>query len=296
MAIKATLGYTSYEMKIPPKLVVMIGVLFSSFASIFVRSSGAPAFAIAMYRMGFSFAMLLPFFIIKGIHRPRRIKTLKIKDFGLCALSGVFLAIHFATWIQSLGMTSIASATVLVDTHPLFILAAGYLFLHERISRKAFFFVIIAFMGIIVLSLGDYKSGTDTFAGDLLALGGAAAVSGYILIGRSVRQRMSAVTYATVVYFFAALTLIVVCAAWRVKLYGYPARELLVFLCIAFFCTILGHTLFNWALKFLKASFVSTAVLIEPVYATLLGIIIFGEIPGALVFIGGGVILPTFLS
>lgn len=272
----------------------MIGVLFSSFASIFVRLSDAHALAIATYRMWLSFFLLAPLIIIDLLRKKKtrtKIAGINGRDVVLCAISGFFLAAHFAMWIQSLGMTSIASATVLVDTHPMFVLTAGYLFLRERINRRAFACVLVAFLGIVLLSSGDMREGTDSFSGDLLALGGAAALAGYILIGRVVRQRMAAVHYAAIVYFFSSLVLTSASIAWRVPLRGYPAKELLIFLAMAFFCTILGHTVFNWALKYLKASFVSTAGFVEPVYATLLGIIIFGEIPRSPVFIGGGIIL-----
>ena len=129
------------------------------------------------------------------------------------------------------------------------------------------------------------------FSGDLLALAGAAAVSGYMLVGRIVRQRMPAFTYVVLVYLVAALTLTLICLASSVNFFRYPAREYLIFLGLAFFCTLLGHTLYNWGLKYLKISFVSMVVLTEPLYATLLGIIILSEIPNTNTIFGGAVIL-----
>lgn len=280
--------------RISPKLIVTVGVFFSSFSSIFVRSSNAPALTIALYRMWLSVALLLPLFLREKVQERRsgasRVAP-RVSDYGLCVVSGVFLAIHFWTWFEALQLTSIASATVLVDTHPIFVLIFGFLILKERVTRRALAYVLIALAGIALLSFGDLAGGTDTFYGDLMALAGAAAVSGYMLIGRFVRQRMSAFTYAVSVYLSAALSLSLFSLIKGVQVFGFPLREYLIFAGIAFFCTLLGHTLFNWALRYLKTSFISMAVLTEPVYATILGIIIFRELPGLSAVAGGVVIL-----
>jgi len=145
--------------------------------------------------------------------------------------------------------------------------------------------------GMAILSFGDLAEATDSFTGDMLALSGAAAVSGYLLIGRYVRQRLEAFTYVVTVYLVAAVTLAIVAVASGTPVFGYALREYLIFLGIAFFCTLLGHTLFNWALRHLKTAFVSMAVLTEPVYATVLAIIIFSEVPATTTFVGGAVVL-----
>ena len=285
--------YTWRMLALSPKLVVTIGVLFTSLSSTFVRSSTAPAIAIAMYRMWFSVILLLPFLIVEKVRNgsSNTAETPRWFDYVLCVLSGVFLALHFWSWFASLRLTTIASATVLVDTHPIFVLILGFFVLKERVTKKAIAFVGVTLVGMAVLSFGDLAQGADTFAGDMLALGGAATVSGYMLIGRIVRQRMTAFAYVVMVYFVAAVTLTCIAIASGVPLFGYEPREYLIFVAIAFFCTLLGHTLFNWALKYLKTSYISMIVLTEPVYATILGIIIFSEIPGVTTYIGGAVVL-----
>ena len=285
--------------RLPPFAVVCIGVFFTSFSSIFVRSTGAPALVTAMYRMWFSVFLLLPLLITKGVtargslRRTRRPvnQPVRLFDWVLCGLSGLFLAAHFWMWFASLELTSIASSTVLVDTHPLFTLVFGILLLKENVRPKAIVFIFIAIIGIAVLSFGDLSRGSDTLSGDLLALAGAAAVSGYILIGRNVRQRLDALTYVIAVYFSAAVTLTVFAVVTGVPLFDYSLRDYLLFAGIAFFCTLLGHTLLNWALKFLKAAFLSMVVLTEPLFATILGMLIFKEIPGFSTAAGSVVIL-----
>ncbi len=291
--------------RLSPLAVVCIGVFFTSFSSIFVRSTNAPALVTAMYRMWFSVFLLIPPLIVKrfaadakarGSRRPADgkpvLKTAPVaRDWALCVVSGLFLAAHFWMWFESLEHTSIASSTVLVDTHPLFTLVFGILLLKEKVRRKAIVYIFVAVAGMAVLSFGDLSRGAETVTGDLLALAGAAAVSGYILIGRRVRQRLNALTYAIVVYFSAAAALTVFAVATGVPLFDYSLTDYLFFVAIAFFCTILGHTLLNWALKFLKAAFLSMIVLTEPLFATILGMIIFKEVPGLSIVAGGVVIL-----
>lgn len=278
-----------------PKALVLAAVFFTSLSAIFIRLSNAPSVLIAAYRMSFTAAMLFPFFIREAVvHRLEKKKTRQsasVKDILLCAISGIFLAIHFATWIESLRFTSIASATVLVNTHPIFVFTIGFLFLKETLSRAALIYAAIALAGMVLLTVGDISRGASTFRGDLLALAGAFSVSGYMLIGRIVRQRMKLTSYVFIVYSICAGILLGMCLAAGIPLSGYPVAEYLIFFGMAFFCTILGHTVFNWALKHLKTSLVSVTTLAEPVYATVLGIIIFKEVPPITATIGGCVVL-----
>ncbi len=288
-----------------PTVVVYIGVFFTSFSAIFVRSTEAPAVVAAMYRMWFSVFLLLPVLAGERIraakHRGRGLPVSSaaephtpgpaLSDWFLCLASGLFLGAHFWVWFESLALTSITSSTVLVNTHPIFVLIFGFLLLREKVSLKAVMFVVIAVAGMVTLSFGDFVRGVDTLAGDLLAIVSAAAVSGYFLIGRKVRRRMGAPLYAVSVYFIAAASLTVLTLAGGISLFDYSLKDYLMFLGMAFFCTLLGHTLFNWALKYLKTSFISTAVLLEPVFATLLGMIIFAEYPGVITILGGAVVL-----
>lgn len=278
-----------------PKTLVFAAVFFSSLSAIFIRLSNAPSFLIAAYRMSFTPVMLFPFFIREATaHRLEKKKTrlsASVKDILLCAISGLFLAIHFATWIESLRFTSIASASVLVNTHPIFVFTVGFFFLKERLSKAALIYASIALAGMVLLSVGDISHGASTFRGDLLALAGALSISGYMLIGRIVRQRMRLTTYVFIVYSICAVIMVGMCLVTGIPLSGYPAVEFLIFFGMAFFCTILGHTVFNWALKHLKTSFVSVTILAEPVYATVMGIIIFKEVPPITAIIGGCVVL-----
>lgn len=274
--------------KINAKFIILIGVVFVSFGSIFTKLSSAPSLAIATYRLGFSSIILLPYVMIKNLSE---IKGISKKNLLICILSGIFLACHFATWFESIKHTSIASSTVLVNTHPIFIVIGSFFILKEKVSKKAIISIVIALIGSIIISLGDSSMGNNILYGDLLAILGGLSVSVYIMIGRIARQELSVNCYTFIVYSSAALTLILLSLVTSTPLYPYPKLDWLLFLSLAVFCTILGHSIFNWALEYLNPAFVSTAILGEPVFATIWAMLLFKEIPTAWQILGGIIIL-----
>jgi len=257
-----------------PYLALVIGVLGVSSSAILVKLTGAPPVVIAVYRMMFTFLMILPFALKKS---SEDFRLLKKAQYFLAFISGLFLSLHFISWFTALQYTSVASATVLVDTHPLFVLFFGYILWRETYPFKAYLGVFIALIGTVILSWGDLHLGVDNLKGDLLALIGAFAVAGYYLCGRHLRKTMNVLPYTTLVYGFSALFLFIVTLAMGYPLLGYSYQDYLVFLALAVFCTIMGHTVLNWALKFLPTASVSVSVLGEPVIASIMAYLIFQE-------------------
>jgi len=286
-------------MRIRPQIVVGIGVFFSSLSAIIIRLSDAPALAIASYRMVFATLILTPFMLrerVRGAHREdhgSQPAGVDIRTIVLSVVSGALLSLHFATWITSLAYTSVASSTVLVTTHPLIVAIGGMVLLGERITLRSALFIVTALVGSVVLVWGGVERGESAALGNLLAVVGAITVSGYMIIGRVVRQRLSVNHYTYIVYSVAAILLVAYALMGGVPLYPYPLRELLLFLALAVFCTLLGHSLFNWALRFLKPTVVSTTILGEPVIASVLAVILFGEVPTVFTIIGGAIILTS---
>lgn len=275
-------------LKIHPKWIVIIGVLFVSFSSILIRLSNAPSLIIATYRLAITTLLVLPSFMMKG---KGELSTFDRKSLLLSMFSGVFLAFHFATWITSIKYTSIASSTILVNTHSIFVVLATYLVLKDKVSRKALLSMGITIIGSIIIASGDFGVGTNVFYGDMLAIMGAFFVAGYMIIGRMLRQKMSATLYTFVVYLSCTITLLLLDAVTSTQLYPYALREWFIFAGLAVFCTILGHSIFSWSLAYVKPTFLSTAVLGEPVFASLWAILLFGEIPSLWQVIGSAVIL-----
>jgi len=293
-------------MKAHPALIVAVGVVFTAFSAILIRLSDAPPLVIATYRMGFTSVLLTPLFLRERLsRRPQQpepagppageapAREVPRQALLLSVLSGLFLAAHFASWISSLSHTTVASATVLVTTHPLMVAVLGLIFLGERVGVKGALWMIGAVGGGVVLVAGDLGGGETSTYGNLLALGGALTVSVYIIIGRYARRYLTVNAYTMLVYWTAFLTLLLVTVMAGEPLWPYPAREFVLFAALAVFCTLLGHSLFNWALEFLPTTVVSTSILGEPIIATLLAMMIFAEIPSAWTVSGGVIILAS---
>jgi drug/metabolite transporter (DMT)-like permease len=268
-----------------PYLVALLATLAVSAASVIFQYATAEPLIVAFYRLGFSTLILggmIPFLRTAGFTR---------RDLQLTVLSGVFLAAHFAFWFFSLTLTSIASSTVLVNTHPFVILVFEYLVLARRISAQALFGVVVAVTGAMLVGWGDFRLDAAGLLGDLLAFLGAVAFAGYLLLGRETRKRISAVHYSFVAYLSATAVLGTAGLVWGNNFSGFPIHNWAVFVALAVIPTMFGHTLFNWALRFLPASVVSVSVLGEPVGATLLAWVLFQTLPSSLGLTGGLLIL-----
>jgi len=219
------------------------------------------------------------------------LRTRTQAEVGLALLSGTFLAIHFATWITSLGLTSVASSVVLVSMGPVFVGLGSWLFLRERPSLLLALGILLAAAGSIVISWGDLGQGQDQLLGDLLALTGAVMVAGYLMIGRKVRGQMSLATYVAVVYGGAMVTLLAIVLVGRQPMLGFQPVAYLWVLGLALGPQIVGHSTLNWALRYLSATFVSLVTLAEPIASGLLAYLILGEAVTASTFAGGVLVL-----
>lgn len=272
---------------INPYLAILVGVFAVSFSAVLVRVCSAPPLAIAAYRLVFTFCFLAPFTLWGGAPGLRGMTSRQVL---LSAASGVFLALHFVTWFISLKYTSIASSVVLVTTQPFFVVLGSWLFFKERVPGKALYGGLLSFIGSMVIGAGDFELGERAFTGDMLALFAAVMISGYLLIGRRLRGGVPLTGYTFVTYGSSALTLILAALAAGTPFHPYPPRDWLIFLALALVCTILGHTVFNWVLRYVQASVVSVSVLGEPLGAILWAAVFLGENPTLRQGIGGAVI------
>lgn len=268
------------------KLIIILGVVGASLSAILVRYSDAPSTVLVFYRMFFAVVLLLPALLKGGI---KEYKNTGFKNIFLCIISGLFLGLHFSFYFESLKHTSISSSVVLVDTEVFFVALGGMLFLKERLSKIGWLCIALTFAGSVVVALGDMSGGG--LYGDMLALAGAVCVGIYTLIGRKMRKVMSTTPYSWIVYLVAAV--VVLTASFASKNYIIPVsgKNLLIGLGLTVFCTLLGHSIFSWGLKYEKAAFVSTAKLLEPVFASIIGIFVFSELPTVTTIIGGVLII-----
>lgn len=273
----------------PPKVALLISIVAVSTASILIRMSSSSPLAIAAYRLIFSTLILLPFFILRG--GLKQLWQVSLRGFLTLLVVGVVLSLHFATWITSLSLTSVASSVIFVHADPIFVSVVSHFVFGERLTRRRLLGILMAFMGATIIAYGDIGVRETTITGDMMALIGAVMLGIYILSGRRLRQRLSLVSYVTPVYGASAVTLIFSCVLTGTSLASYPLKEYLLFLAIAVVPMIFGHTVYNWALKYLEAPVVSIGLLGEPVGATILALVILNEVPAPLAVIGGIVTL-----
>ncbi|MBR5474989.1 MAG: DMT family transporter, partial [Lachnospiraceae bacterium] len=227
--------------KMNPHLILVIGVLGISCSAIFVKTAQAPSVITATYRLLWTVVLLTPSALF--FHR-KEWGDVQKKDVIWCCLSGIFLAFHFSSWFASLKYTSVASSMAIMSTEVIFTALGFALFLKGKIGKKAWGCIALAVVGSIVIALTDQASATNAIYGDFLALLGAIFISGYTLIGRQQRGHLSNTIYTYMVYSACAVTLLLMDAVTATPVFGWGWKELLIGLCLALFCTLLGHSLF----------------------------------------------------
>lgn len=260
--------------KTNPYVAVILAVVSISTSAIFVKLSTAEAGVIAFYRMWFSLLIMAPIFCLKYA---KELKEVSKREWLYSALAGIFLSFHFILWFESLEYTSVASSTVLVTLQPLFAFFGAFIIFKERFSYKAIISAAIAVIGSIIISWGDFRISGSALFGDILALVACALITAYLLIGQMIRKKLSLMTYTFIVYFFSAIVLTGYVLIIQEPLYPYPTSEWIYFLLLAILPNLLGHTILNWALRWISTTFISMAILFEPVGATLLAHIILEE-------------------
>ena len=260
--------------KTMPYVAIAIGVISVSLSAIFVKLSSAEPAVIAFYRMLFSVLIMSPVFLLKY---KSELKLLQKRDWIFSIVAGVFLAFHFILWFESLNYTSVASSTVLVTLQPIFAFVGTYLFFKEKVAFQSIVAVIVAISGSLLISWGDFRVSGAALYGDGLALIACAFITGYLLFGQDVRKRLSLMTYTMVVYSVSTITLFFYVLFMGQSFGPYESNDWLLFVMLAIVPNLLGHTLFNWSLKWVSTNAISIAILFEPVGAAILAFFIFNE-------------------
>jgi drug/metabolite transporter (DMT)-like permease len=268
--------------------LLLLGIIAISTASIFIKLCDAPALIISTYRMVLASLILMPWASNQKVW-----EGWEKKDVAWLIFSGILLSLHFAFWIASLKYTSVASSVVLVTTHPIFVGIGSWLFLKERLGLNLILGIGLSVIGSGLIGYGDMALSKEALMGDGLALLGALAASGYFLVGRKMRKNQDLLAYIFPVYSTAGLVLIVLSLFFQKPFFGYSTTNYLFFLLLAIVPQLIGHTTFNWALKYLPASMVSITILGEPIGSTILAYFILGEgltfwkiLGGVSIFIG----------
>ncbi len=284
---------------------ILVAILAVSTASVFIRfaqNDGAPSLVIAALRLTFATLILAPIALTKHLEE---IKRFTLNEILLGVFSGIFLAVHFATWISSLEYTSVASSVVFVSTGPLWVALLSPLLLKEHLARTAIYGLGLSLAGGTIIGLSDacvWDAGLSCPAlqdvmqgramwGNLLALLGALTVTGYLIIGRKLRSRVSLVPYIFMVYGMAAIALIVIMLVSGDSPFGYAPKTYGWIFLLAALPQLIGHSTYNWALKYLPAALVAVMTLGEPIGSAILAFFILNETPTLATLIGGTLIL-----
>lgn len=254
-----------------------------SFASILIKLTDAPSLVIATIRMCTASLVLTPFFWSRFNTFRSELRNVK---WGLIVLAGLFLAIHFAMWIESLRHTSVPSSVVLVAMDPIFVAILSPLLLREKLSLKILLAVILGVIGASIIASQGFGSFAIT-KGNLLALGGAACAGGYLIVGRKIRPQTSLISYIYIMYTIAAIILLIATLTTKRHLSGYIPQAYLFMILLGLGPQLIGHSSFNWALKYLTAPIVAMGILGEPVGTTILSWLILKQPPTGREIIGG---------
>ena len=271
-----------------PSLALISGVLAVSTGAIFAKLAEAPALVIAAYRVGLASVILAP---IAWWKVRDELMGLEMREYILALLSGFFLALHFSSWISSLSYTSVANSVVLVNTNPLWVAVLTPLISKDRLTLMTKISIVISVIGGAIIGAGDFATGGQAIWGDFLALLGSICAAIYLLLGRNLRRKLSLLAYVIICYGSAAIILWALVIAMGLQVVGFSSGTYAAFAGMALISQIIGHTSYNWALKWFSASLIAVSLLGEPIGATILAYIIFAETLTWTKLIGGSVIL-----
>lgn len=275
-------------------LFLLAGVAATSMAAIFIRLAqldGAPSLLIAVGRLTLSALLISP--VVLRRHRGA-LANLTRTDLLLALASGAFLALHFVLWITSLELTSVLISVVFVTSGPLWVALMEVVFLRARLSRLAVFGLMLATGGGILIGLsgsGDTQPGPQPLLGALMALGGAITVAAYFVIGRKLRARIELLPYIWLVYGIAALLLIALALLTGTSASGMPGSAWMWIALTSLLPQLIGHTSFNYALRYMSATYVSIAAQLEPILSAVAAMVLLGQIPTLLQGVGSALIL-----
>lgn len=257
-------------------LALFFGVFALSTSAIFVKLADAPSSITAFYRLFFAALILLPLLLFNNRNR-QALLSLSKKQWVFGLFSGLFLAIHYVLWFESLNYTSVASSTVIVTLQPLFSMVGGYFLFKEHFGKGAIIGCFIAIIGCSIIGWGDFQISNQALFGDFLAFIAAGIITVYFFIGQYVRKDLSLVPYSMIGYSSSAFFLVIYAYSQQVSFVHYSLHTWFSFIGLAFIATILGQTIFNWLLKWINASVISMSILGETVGTCILSYFILKE-------------------
>lgn len=276
----------------------MIGVSFAAVIIVSISEDVHPL-AIAFYRLLFTSLILLLVIVYKRDFQ-HEFTNLKKSEILIMIFIGIVLAAHFAFWITSLTgisesfeQTTVASSVILVTAHPVLVAPLAYIFFRERFSAVNIIGISLSLIGITILVLGNYSNDSASFQANIMALLGGIAAGIYILGGKKMRTTVSTIIYAFIVYASATMTLLTLTLIFKASITNLTLDDAYLILAMAIVSGIFGHTLYNWTLKYLRATVISVSLLSEPLLSSLFAYLLpwINQIPTIYTILGGTCIL-----
>jgi drug/metabolite transporter (DMT)-like permease len=273
-----------------PIVGLAVAVVAVSTSAPLVRAASAPSTVEAFYRVLFMTALVAPIALRRN---PGDFNEIESRDLAIAIVAGVALAAHFAFWFVSIELTTIAASATLVQTQPVFVALGAWLVLSDRVTSRMVVGIVVAVLGAALIGLDASGSSTasEPLLGAVLAVVSAAMAAGYVLVGRSLRQRIRVFPYVTVVYGACTVALLTAVLVQGHALLGYETVDYVLFLGMAVGPGLFGHTVINWLLERVESAVVSVSLLGEPVGAAVIALALFGELPGWLTVVGGAIAL-----
>lgn len=273
---------------IPPIIVLILGICAVSTGAIFAKLAQAPPLVVAAYRTGLASVLISPFVLVTS----RKDFSIMIwKDFGWAVVSGAFLAMHFATWITSLSYTCVANSVVLVNTNPIWVAVLSPMITKETISKKTIIGIALSLIGVMIIAIENISIHQREWIGNSLALAGGLCAAIYLMIGKNIRSKLSLPSYILICYGSSAAILWMVILILNLQVTGFSSETFATFLAMAIIPQLIGHSCYNWSLKWLPTSIVAVSLLGEPIGSSILAYFIFHELITGHTVVGGILIL-----
>ena len=267
------------------KLLVILGVFLVSFAAVFVKLIDVEPSVLAMYRLGIGGLLLLPFAL-----KNKDFKRIKVSDVKFISLAGLMIGLHYLSWFTSLRYTSITSSTLIICSQPIVALIFGYLFYRDKIKLNQFIVLLFALSGVTIVVWGDISLNQDSIIGNFLTFVAVVFIVIYLLIGQGFVRRFSFIVYTSLLLISASLFLLVYNIIMGYELFDYDNKVWLIIFLLAVIPNA-GQVLFNYTLRYVKTSLISTAILLEPIFASILAVIILKDHISFTHYLGGIVII-----
>ena len=261
--------------------LVFTGIISLSSAAIiikFLQLQNVDSLIIAAGRLLISLVLLSGIMLVRN-RKTTYFNKLDIKDYMVCATAGVFLALHFFSWIESLKYITIAESTALVTTRPVWVVIMSVYFFAEKVHITTLFALLFSAIGLIIMILSDSSlSGPNKHPqGYLLAIGGAAFMGGYLIIGRAMRNRIDILEYMLITLFFSSLIFLFLLFAMGITTKTPTLGIFLLLILLAIGPQLVGHSVIIWTTRKISATFAALITVGEPVGAALLAYLIFAE-------------------